>query len=102
MIRRKTAMIRRMPILSGHDQRKQRLQSIHHWNDLVAIRHSQCAAGKEIILDVDEDEGFHRTCMGSLALSQSGGMLSRPALKGTIPPTIAAFVSQSPPTRMVC
>ena len=34
----------------------------------------------------------------SRAASQSAGMLSRPALRATIPPTMAAFVSQSPPT----
>src|SRR6516162_1935251 len=39
--------------------------------------------------------------MGSRALSHVSGMPSLPTLNATIPPTMAALVSQSPPTRMV-
>src|ERR1035441_9198347 len=47
------------------------------------------------------DNRVHKTGILSLACSHSLGMPARPALKATIPPTMAAFVSQSPPTLMV-
>ena len=45
-------------------------------------------------------DGFHHIRIGSRASSQSAGIPLRPTLRATIPPTMAALVSQSPPTRM--
>lgn len=55
MIRCETAMIRRMPILSGDHKIKTRLQLIYQGNDLIALRNSECAPGHEIVLDIDKD-----------------------------------------------
>jgi len=44
---------------------------------------------------------IHKNKTLSLAPNQSSGMLARPTLRATIPPTMAAFVSQSPPALIV-
>jgi hypothetical protein len=44
----------------------------------------------------------HQIRTASLASDHLVGIALSPALKATMPPTIAAFVSQSPPTRMTC
>jgi hypothetical protein len=49
----------RMPILSGNNERKTRLQSIGDGYDGIAVRNGQRAAGEEVVLQVNEDEAVH-------------------------------------------
>jgi len=72
-----------------------------------AQHHSLIAANNQatiLVLRISgrcQKNGLHQIWIGSRAFNHSDGMLSRPALKATMPQTIAAFVSQSPPALMV-
>ncbi len=59
MIGGETEVVGRMPILSGHDERKRGLQPIRQRNYCVPIRHWQGAAGQEIVLKVNKNQGTH-------------------------------------------
>lgn len=52
-------MICGMPILRGHDDGKHRLKPIRHRNDSVTVRHGKRPIGKEIVLDIYQNERFH-------------------------------------------
>jgi len=54
MTRRKTAVIRRMPILCRDYDQECRLQFIRDRNHRVPIRHGERAAGQEIVLNINE------------------------------------------------
>lgn len=49
----------RMPVLGGDYQREGRLEPIGEGNDPIPFRHGQSAAGKEIVLNIDKNEGVH-------------------------------------------
>jgi hypothetical protein len=59
MILRKTAVLSRMPVLRRYDQIKVRHESIHHRYNLISTWHRERTAGHEVVLDVDEEQGFH-------------------------------------------
>src|SRR6266404_4754125 len=63
MICREAAVVSRMPILRRDHKRKNRLQLVRNRNYRVAVRDSQGAAGKEIVLDINQDERFHGNSM---------------------------------------
>src|SRR6266404_5891187 len=63
MICREAAVVRRMPILRRDHKRKHRLQLVRNRNYRVAVRDSQGAAGKEIVLDINQNERFHGNSM---------------------------------------
>jgi len=54
---RKRDMPRRMPVLSKGDVAKTLLQAIDQRNDLIAVLNRKRAAGAEVILQIDDDEG---------------------------------------------
>ena len=60
MIRGKTAVIGRMPVLRGDHQRERRLQPVRDRNDFIAVRHRERAPGQEIVLNIHQDECFHK------------------------------------------
>jgi hypothetical protein len=57
VIRSKTAMIRRMPVPGGDDDLEAVHQTVRYRNDLIPFRNRQRAAGQEIVLKIDKDEG---------------------------------------------
>jgi len=59
MVRRETAVIGRMPILRGDHERERRLKLVGDGDDRVALRHSQCAAGEEVVLKINQEETVH-------------------------------------------
>src|SRR5262249_12397692 len=60
MIGGEAAVIAWMPILRGDDDVEAALQRVGDGDDLIAFGNSQRAAGKEIVLQVDENErAFH-------------------------------------------
>lgn len=52
-------VIRRVPVLSGHDQVEVAHEKIGGGDDFIATGYGQCAAGEKVVLDVNEDEGVH-------------------------------------------
>ncbi len=59
MIRRETAVIRRVPVLGGHDEVEGGLQTVEHGNDFIASGDGQGATGKKVILQVYDEQGVH-------------------------------------------
>src|SRR5437867_2138249 len=59
----KTAVIRWVPVFCGNNQVETPLQFISDWNDFIAMRHGQRAAGQKIILKIDNDERIHWLCL---------------------------------------
>jgi hypothetical protein len=55
MLGREASMSGWMPILRGHDEITAIHHSIGHRDHLIPGGHGKCAAGEEIILDIDED-----------------------------------------------
>ena len=58
MIRREAAVIGGMPILRGDHQRERHLQLIRDRNHRVTLRHRECAAGEEVVLNINQDESL--------------------------------------------
>jgi len=58
MIRGKTSVVGRMPVLGGHDQRKHRLQLVDNQADGIAVWHRERAARQEVGLNINQDECF--------------------------------------------
>src|SRR5690606_39254739 len=52
MIRRKTQMIRRMPVLRSDDEVERFLQVVHQWNDLFTIPYFQASTCGKVILHI--------------------------------------------------
>src|SRR5262245_7813390 len=52
-------MVRWMPVLRGDDKLISRHQAVRNRNDLVTRRHRQRPAGQKVVLNVDQDKGFH-------------------------------------------
>ena len=48
-----------MPVLGGDDEIEARLIFIGHRDHFVSARHGQSSAGKEVVLDVDQNESVH-------------------------------------------
>ena len=48
-----------VPVLRGDDEVEFVLQAVRDGNDRVAVGDGQRAAGDEVVLNVDEDEGVH-------------------------------------------
>ncbi len=59
MIGRKAAVIARMPILRSHDEIELLLQTVHQRDDRITLPHRQRAAGAEVVLKIDKDQGGH-------------------------------------------
>lgn len=59
VVRGEAAVIHRVPVLRGDDEIELRHEVIDDWEDLVTSGHGQSTAGHEVVLDVDEEEGFH-------------------------------------------
>jgi hypothetical protein len=55
MIDGETAVIRRVPVLRGHDDGKMRLQLVRHWRHRIATGHGQRPARHEIVLEINKD-----------------------------------------------
>jgi hypothetical protein len=53
------AVVGGVPILGGDDDGESPHEFIGDWDHLVAVGHSEGTSGKEVVLDVDEDEGGH-------------------------------------------
>src|SRR5215472_8721299 len=87
----------------GDTVRVDSLQQILHGNPACAVQREADAVGFVTQNETEEFAGpkvlfLSHMLKASLALSQSSGIESRPALSATIPPTIAQFVSTSPQT----
>ena len=54
------AVVGRMPVARGDDQRRVRGQPVHGVDDLVTARDREGAAGAEVVLDIDDDQRLHR------------------------------------------
>jgi hypothetical protein len=63
---RKRMMAWRVPVLREKDVLKNRGDTMNHRYYRIAIRHSQCSAGAEVILHVDNDEHVRRTYLHGL------------------------------------
>ena len=61
MIGGETAVVYRMPILRGDHKRKYRLEGVRHGNYRVAGRYRQRATGQEVVLNINQDECFHKS-----------------------------------------
>jgi hypothetical protein len=57
-----TAVIGRMPILGGHDERKLCLELVGQRDNLVPLGHGQSSSGQEVILNIDQDQCVHLAC----------------------------------------
>ncbi len=53
------AVVGGMPVLSGDDEVVFWHQFVDDGNDLISAGDGEAAAGEEVVLDVDEEEGFH-------------------------------------------
>ena len=60
MIGGETAVVCRMPILRGDDQRKHGLQPVRDGNDQISLRHSEGATGQKVVLNINQDECIHK------------------------------------------
>ena len=63
VIRREAAVIGGMPILCRDHQREGHLQFVSDRNHRVALGHRQCAAGEEVVLNINQDERPHWSCL---------------------------------------
>ena len=67
----------RVPVLRQHDVAEALAQSVDDRDDLVAVGHGEAAAGAEIILHVDDDQGGrgvdHRLLLGLEGARRRGG-----------------------------
>ena len=59
MAGREASVIGRVPVLGGDDSLKSTLKLIGDRDYLVAARHSQGPTGKEVVLEIDDEKGFH-------------------------------------------
>ncbi len=59
MARRKTNVVRRMPIERGQNMLKFRDQAIDHRHDCIGARHTERAARHKIVLHIGNDQCFH-------------------------------------------
>lgn len=64
-------MVRRMPVLRCHHDFVLRNQLIHGINDLVAAGHGQRAAWQEIVLHVDDQQGFQNCALALVGREQA-------------------------------
>ena len=53
MIGCEASMIRRMPVLRSHNERKRRLNSIDDRNDRIPMWNSECATRQKIVLNIN-------------------------------------------------
>src|SRR5687768_13772634 len=60
-----TAVIGRMPILRGDHQRELRLKLIRDRNDLISLRHGERAAREKVVLNIYQDQCFHKVLASS-------------------------------------
>jgi hypothetical protein len=49
-----------MPILRGDHEREHRLELVCDWDDGVTVWHSQRATREEVILDINQNQYFHK------------------------------------------
>jgi len=68
-------MAARVPVLRHDDVSEFDGQPVDRGNDLVALRHGECAAGTEIVLNIDDDEDIAVIALHSLPRSR--GIISR-------------------------
>ena len=92
MVDRKAAVVGRMPVLRGHDEVIPRLKAIDQRHDLVASGHRQGAAGTEVVLNVNDDQGGHGRHYFLKLRSISSS--DRPLVSGTQNQTTASSTTQ--------
>jgi hypothetical protein len=68
-------MAARVPVLRQDDMSEFDGQPVDRGNNLVAMRHRECAVGTEIVLNIDDDEDI--AVMALHSLPRSRGIISR-------------------------
>ncbi len=65
-------MVGRMPVLRQHDMRRRLDEAIDGRNDFVSAVDCECAARAEVVLHIDDDQGF--VSHGLLAIPSRTGL----------------------------